>query len=188
MMTKENSKTYLTPNQVAEMLMLSVASVRQWAEKGELKALTTPGGHRRFLPKDVAEFAKQRNIQLNIKNDKQVKVLIIDDDKSLSGYLVALLASKNNHFITEQAFDGFEAGNKVYLFNPDIVLLDMIMPGISGLEVCKNLKANEHTAKIRIIAMTGSGSQDQMNEIIAAGAEQCLAKPIDQGKLFEILN
>ncbi len=187
-MIKDNSKSYLTPNEVAEMLMLSVASVRQWAQKGDLKALTTPGGHRRFLPKDVAEFAKQRNIKLNQKNAKQVKVLIIDDNVSLSGYLVALLASKDNHFITEQAFDGFEAGNKVYLFNPDIILLDMIMPGISGLQVCKNLKANERTAKIRVIAMTGSASQDKMAEIIAAGAEQCLAKPIDQDKLFAILN
>lgn len=186
-MNKTNDKAYLTPNEVADMLMLSVAAVRQWAQKGELKALTTPGGHRRFLHQDVAEFAQKRNIQLASRHRKQLKVLVVDDDQTLSKYLVALLSGQPDNFITEQAFDGFDAGQKIQLFQPDVVLLDLMMPGMSGIQVCKNLKSNSATAHIRVIAMTGFSTPENMNEIVEAGAEICLAKPIDQNKLFEAL-
>ncbi len=187
-MSKNNAKAYLTPNEVAEMLMLSVAAVRQWAEKGDLKALTTPGGHRRFLPQDVADFAQARHIILKKQTGKKTKVLIIDDDRALSRYLVALLSAKDSLFITEQAYDGFEAGQKVQSFQPDVVLLDLMMPGITGVQVCQNLKLNEQTKNIRVIAMTGYASPDNISAILSMGAEICLAKPIDQGKLLEALN
>ena len=187
-MTKKSAKAYLTPNEVADMLMLSVAAVRQWAQKGDLKALTTPGGHRRFLPQDVADFAEKRNIRLSQKEIKKIKVLIIDDDKSLSRYLVALLSAKDSPFITEQAFDGFEAGQKIHVFQPDVVLLDLMMPGMSGIQVCENLKKNPKTQKIRVIAMTGFASPENVDSILSVGAEICLAKPIDQTKLLEMLN
>ncbi|HED18958.1 MAG TPA: helix-turn-helix domain-containing protein, partial [Gammaproteobacteria bacterium] len=49
----KKGKSYLTPNDVATLLMVSPVTVRQWAQKGGLSALTTPGGHRRFLRHDV---------------------------------------------------------------------------------------------------------------------------------------
>ncbi|MCP4272408.1 MAG: helix-turn-helix domain-containing protein, partial [Gammaproteobacteria bacterium] len=49
----------LTPNQVAEMMMVSPATVRQWAANGKLEALTTPGGHRRFRMTDIISFAEK---------------------------------------------------------------------------------------------------------------------------------
>ena len=57
-------KQYLIPTEVANLLMVSAVAVRKWAQSGELKALTTPGGHRRFLMRDVQEFAKKRGINL----------------------------------------------------------------------------------------------------------------------------
>jgi excisionase family DNA binding protein len=188
MMSKSSDKSYMTPNEVAEMLMISVAAVRQWAQKCELKALTTPGGHRRFLRQDVLDFADKRGIKLAKKSKRQVKILIVDDNQALSRFMVALLSSPGSHFVTEQAFDGFEAGQKIQLFRPDIVLLDLMMPGLSGTEVCKNLKRNPLTQNIRVIAMTGFATPENIEEILTAGAEICLAKPVDQAKLLKMLN
>ena len=59
-MKKSKQKTHLTPNEVAELLMVNPVTVRQWAARGLLRSQTTPGGHRRFLLSDVEEFARSR--------------------------------------------------------------------------------------------------------------------------------
>ncbi len=55
----EKGKPYLTPNEVAELLMVSPTTVRYWASKGRLKSAKTPGGHRRFMPADVDAFVRE---------------------------------------------------------------------------------------------------------------------------------
>ena len=61
-MKKSKHKTHLTPNEVAELLMVNPVTVRQWAARGLLRSLTTPGGHRRFLLRVVEEFARSRGL------------------------------------------------------------------------------------------------------------------------------
>lgn len=60
MRSAKSEKRYLTPNEVAEMLLVSPITVRQWAQRGLIRATTTPGGHRRFLKRDVESFARDR--------------------------------------------------------------------------------------------------------------------------------
>jgi len=184
------TKKYLTPNQVADYLMVTPSSVRHWAEKGDLDALTTPGGHRRFLPKDVEHFAATRGIKLQLTDDtedKKVRILIIDDDVQLTRYLEALFQGYPDEIIVEVAHDGFLAGLKVRQFSPNFVLLDLMMPGIDGYEVCKRLKFNDDTSNVRIIAMTGYPSDENIKKILAAGAEICMKKPLCEQDLLKHL-
>lgn len=181
------NKSYLTPNQVAELLMVSPTAVRQWAEKGDLNALTTPGGHRRFLPGEVERFARKRGLTLNLTNTGALRILIVDDDEQLSRYLVDLLNGFEEEIVTEIANDGFTAGLKVREFEPHVVLLDLMMPGLDGFEVCKQLKGNPTTSAIRVIAMTGYHTEENVKRIIEAGAEECLAKPLDQDLLLKLI-
>jgi excisionase family DNA binding protein len=176
----------LTPQQVAELLMVSPVTVRQWAQKGELKALITPGGHRRFRLRDVECFGRQRGIALQLR-DKVRRILVVDDDPQLSGYLVELLGSLSEPIATEVAKDGFDAGQKVLTFRPDIVLLDLMMPGLDGFEVSRRLKRDPATSDVRIIAMTGYPSPGNIERIRAAGAEACLAKPISIQALLDAI-
>lgn len=181
------SKSYLTPNQVAELLMVTPTAVRQWAEKGDLKALTTPGGHRRFLPIEVEHFAQNRGLTLNITNSGPVRVLIVDDDVQLARYLTAFLGGFPESIVVESVNDGFAAGLKISEFSPDIVLLDLMMPGLDGFDVCRLLKSSASTKSIRIIAMTGYPSQENIEKILASGAEVCMHKPIDEEVLLDHL-
>jgi excisionase family DNA binding protein len=189
-MSKTKVKSYLTPNEVAELLMVSPVTVRQWAQKGDLKALTTPGGHRRFLIEDIAAFAGERGIKLPIdKLDEEsgLRVLIVDDDKQLANFLVELLQSRDADIKTEVSNDGFDAGRKVQTFHPHVILLDLMMPGINGFEVCHILKQDPATSGIRIIAMTGFHAKENVDRILKAGAEACLPKPLDTGLLFQAI-
>lgn len=184
MAKKPKTKSYLTPNQVAELLMVTPTAVRQWAEKGELSALTTPGGHRRFLPSEVDRFARQRGLTLNSGSAGAMRVLIVDDDKQFSRYLKAFFEGLQDEVVTEVANDGFSAGLKVIEFKPHVVLLDLMMPGMDGYQVCEAIKSEPASKAIRVVAMTGFPSPENIEKILAAGAEVCLAKPIDDDLLL----
>ena len=88
MQTTKPVKGYLTPREVADLLMVSPITVRQWAQKGWLEAQTTPGGHRRFLHRHVELFARNRGLTLNQGGDDSTRILIVDDDEQISGFLV----------------------------------------------------------------------------------------------------
>ena len=169
------------------MLMVSPITVRQWAQKGWLEARTTAGGHRRFLYQDIEKFAHERGLTLPEQESHTLRVLIVDDDKQLAGYLVEFLSGLDTPVDIDVAHDGFAAGRKFREFNPDIMLLDLMMPGMNGFEVCHQLKDEVENKSIRIIAMTGFPSKENIDRIIEAGAETCLTKPLDEQLLLQTI-
>lgn len=179
---------YLTPGSVAKILSVSPVTVRQWAQKGMLKSRVTAGGHRRFSLEDVKKFASAYGHTLAEDADSsEARILIIDDDKQLSGYLRELLTTLPYNIEVEVADDGFSAGSMVLQFKPDIILLDLMMPGMDGFQVCKRLKAGQITRDIRVIAMTGFPSKENVNRILLEGAEACLNKPVSKDTILDAI-
>lgn len=183
-MASHDNRPYLTPSEAAKLLMVSPITVRAWAQKGLLPSETTPGGHRRFLRENVEQFAKQCKAA---PPRDDLRVLIVDDDKQVAGFLVEWLTGLDEPFIVDTASDGFEAGRKVHTFEPDIILLDLMMPDLDGFAVCRQIKADPDTSDIRIIAMTGQPNPENQQRIFAAGAEICIAKPLDTKFLLGLL-
>src|SRR5256885_857709 len=136
-MKKSKHKTHLTPNEVAELLMANPVTVRQWAARGLLRSLSTPGGHRRFLMSDIEEFARSRGAAPGGTS----RVLIVDDDPQVARFIVGIIQMRHPQVETDVAHDGFEAGSKVESFRPHALVLDLMMPGIDGFEVCRRLRA-----------------------------------------------
>lgn len=178
------NQPYLTPNEVAQWMMVSPVTVRGWAQKGLLHAEVTPGGHRRFRHDEVERFARQWN---PAGNKGPLRVLIVDDDRAIVGFLKELLEGGHYNTLVETAHDGFEAGRKVHSFAPDIVLLDYMMPGIRGSEVCRQIKQLPGPGHVRVIAMSGYLTPESEAELMAAGAECCLAKPLDTNRLLKLM-
>jgi len=183
-MTPKPDKVYLTPTEAARLLLVSPITVRAWAQKGLLPSETTPGGHRRFRLEEVERFKRSRE---ESRHPRPLRVLIVEDDAMMRDYLVELLDSLSPTVECEEAGDGFEAGRKVESFSPDVVLLDLMMPGMDGFEVCRRIKEDPKTSAIRVLAMTGYPSDEFSERILRAGAETCLAKPIDQDELTLLL-
>jgi excisionase family DNA binding protein len=184
-MKKSKHRTHLTPNEVAEMLMVNPVTVRQWAARGLLRSLTTPGGHRRFLLRDVEEFARSRgSAPVPRSSGRPDRVLIVDDDVELSAYIAEMIESRDPKVAIEIARDGFEAGIKVESFRPHALLLDLMMPGMDGFEVCRRLRERPTLNHVRIVAMTGFPSPENVERIMTAGADACLPKPVDAERLL----
>lgn len=178
---------YLTPGNVAEILSVSPVTVRQWAQKGMLKSRVTAGGHRRFAEEDVQQFARAYGHTLTEADGNEARILIVDDDKQLSGYLRELLTTLPYNIEVEVADDGFAAGSMVLQFKPNIILLDLMMPGMDGFVVCKRLKSGQITRDIRVIAMTGFPSKENVERILLAGAETCLSKPVSKDTILNAI-
>lgn len=185
---QNKARPYLTPNEVASLLMVAPGTVRTWADKGLLRAQTTVGGHRRFLRDEVERFIKEYQTQGVALPSKVLRILIVDDDANLLRYLAALIGGvKNVPVEIATAHDGFEAGRMLHAFDPDIILLDLVMPGIDGFHVCRQIRQDPLTCDKRVIAMTGDASPENTDKAIQAGAEYCLAKPLDDEKLLNLL-
>ena len=180
------SKEVLTPNEVAELLGVSPVTVRQWAQKGLIEARTTPGGHRRFTREVVIDFARRMAMALpeGFVAAPGTRVLIVDDDRQFNGMLVALFKQKYPNVEVGYAYDGFEAGRQVLRFKPTLVLLDIMMPGMDGVDVCRSLKADEMSRSARVIAMTGHPTRELEQRVISAGAERLLKKPFSTDELL----
>lgn len=183
-MAHSENRPYMTSHQVARMFMVTPVTVRQWVQKGLLKGMNTAGGHLRFTMQQIELFARKRGLtMLPPENDATLRVLIVDDDAVYCQVIKNLLTDMAAGIEIETAHDGFEAGWKAQVFKPGVILLDLMMPGLDGYEVCRWLKSSPVTNHMRIIAMTGFNSKKNAERIIGAGAEECLSKPIDLATL-----
>lgn len=185
---------YLNPSEAAARLMISPVTLRHWALAGRLAFVTTPGGHRRFSEQEIDRFASEAPPSLKNPRDgnsKQIgeshRILIVDDDRQISGLLVEMLHGLPDSVETDIANDGFEAGQKILSFQPHTVLLDVMMPGIKGFDVCQKIKENPVTQNIRVVVMTGFSTPENMQKALDAGADICLTKPLDKTQLFKAI-
>ncbi|MEM6709421.1 MAG: response regulator [Pseudomonadota bacterium] len=169
------TESYLTPNEVAELFGVSPVTVRQWSQKGMLTALTTAGGHRRYTPDALNAFAAERGMRIPFPAAD--RLLIVDDESSLRGFLTALFQTSCEGVEVDAAEDGFVAGMMVHSFRPSVVLLDIMMPGLDGIEVCRRIKNDPDTQHIRVVGMTGHFTPEVERQLLKAGAEVLLKKP-----------
>lgn len=111
------------------------------------------------------------------------RILIIEDEPAIADNLAALLAAKGHKVATcLEGSDGLERARKETF---DLLLLDVMLPRMSGLDVCKLLRADPKTAKLKIVMVTGLGRMGDVEEAFRAGADDYLIKPFDSARLFK---
>ena len=111
------------------------------------------------------------------------RVLIVEDDPATRSGLTELVRAWG--FTAEEAADGAEALEKVTAFRPSIVVTDLVMPRMSGIELLKALQPE--IENIKVILLTAQGTVDTAVEAVKAGAEDYLTKPLDPNKLQRLL-
>ena len=104
-------------------------------------------------------------------------VLVVEDDPETRHFLVDALT--HHGFRTEGAHNGLQALEKLFTLMPDLVLADIAVPGIDGIELCRRLRADARTRRIPVIAITGYDDRDYRDRAMLAGADRVLNKPCD---------
>ena len=110
------------------------------------------------------------------------KILVVDDSPTARAFMVDTLSGKGHHILT--AVDGEEALKKASTECPDLILLDVVMPGKNGFHVCRQLKAEAATKRIKIILVTSKNQQSDRVWGLKQGADAYLAKPFNAAELL----
>src|SRR6188508_1329653 len=113
--------------------------------------------------------------------ERQPKILVVDDTPSNIKVLDAALTPRGYAVIG--AGSGAEGLRSIAEEAPDLVLLDVVMPGMDGYEVCRRLRADPATQLLPVIMITASGDQEKVRAI-EAGADDFIQKPFDQAELL----
>ncbi len=176
----------LTPNQVADRLLVAPVTVRLWASRGLLRSETTPGGHRRFREQDVEDFIALRR-EMQGAGRGPSRMLIIDDDTGYAQSLARMLSLHAPSLHVEMAHDGFAAGIKCEALRPDIVTLDLHMPEMNGFEVCRLLRSMFGRERPRIVVLSGLLTEENQRRALEAGADTCVSKSAPAATLIREL-
>ena len=169
--------------QAAKRCAISRWTLMKCVNSGELKASRTPGGHYRILKQDLEDFIIKKKMYPQVYNHSSNKrILIVDDDIQVQKLLTVMLSSKR--YEIETASSGFEAGTKVGKFKPGLIILDLIMPEMSGFEVCRQITKNPETSHIKILVLTGHDSRENRERIMEGGADAYLVKPVEKNVLL----
>jgi len=184
-------KKYVTSLEAAGLLMVSPVTIREWARKGLLQSVSTAGGHRRFMLDQLQQFAQAHGIQLENPGSapapEPLRVLFVDDDSAFTEYLREIVLASDSSIDVKSATDGFRAGQLTEAFRPNLVALDIGMPGIDGIELCRRLRASPATANSRLVIVSGSLSPENIEAARAAGADAWIDKGASRAEILRVL-
>jgi excisionase family DNA binding protein len=185
------TQKYCTSKQAAALLMVSPVTVREWARKGLLPAVCTAGGHRRFLMEDLRTFATAHGISTDDGTDSAMngalRVLLVDDDPVFATYLREIIAAACPDARVEWASDGFEAGQLTTTFRPQLVVIDLYMPRVDGIELCRRLRTSPTAAKANLVILSNSLTDENITAVRAAGADRWLGKSSSRDEILRAL-
>jgi len=166
----------------SELSFLKENHIYQLIQKGALnrndlmayvKNLTTPKAARNIAPVKPSNTKK--------KNSDKATILVIEDN---SDNLITLKALLEEKFVISSAIDGLEGLEKAALINPDLILLDISLPGMDGFKVLDEIRNSEKLKTIPVVALTARAMKGDRENLLAYGFDGYVAKPID-GESFE---
>lgn len=114
------------------------------------------------------------------------RILVVDDEPRMINFIRMNLELEGSKILS--AKNGLEALDQVRRHNPDLILLDIMMPGMNGFEVCQALRQDAQLYKIPVVMLTAMESSKLNEDAFAAGAELCMTKPFRPDRLVNAMN
>src|SRR5262245_57879322 len=131
---KLDRDSLLTSHQVGALIHADPSSVKNWVERGWLKAFKTPGGHRRIRARDLVAFLTQHRMPIPPSLSFRRKLMLVDDQRREIEAFVRLLTPYSERLDVLALDNGIDALLRVGSFEPELIVLDVFMPNIDGLE------------------------------------------------------
>lgn len=171
--------SFFTTFEISEICGVNPTTVQNWVKGKKLRAFQTPGGHRRVRREDLVSFMKQFGMPLPADLTRELPlIMVVDDEAAVLDVLEELLGSGDEVELAT-AKGGVEALLMIGERKPDLLILDIMMPGMNGYDVCKKLKSSPNTQSIKIVAITGDHDPTVKGRILASGADLFFTKPLD---------
>jgi excisionase family DNA binding protein len=181
MIPRKPLKPTYTTGDVAIICNVTKRTAIKWIDSGRLKGYVIPGStHRRVAAEVLTAFMRNNHIPDHSGALPRPKVLIVDDDKD---FVELLQDALRDQFDVDTAGSALEAASRLPLFRPHAILLDIRLPDLSGLDVCRHFQDYKREAGVRILCMSAYGHELDLAEIRRSGADGFLPKPLKLAEL-----
>src|SRR5262249_51593815 len=181
----ERMKTVFTTGEAAKICKVSQQTIIRCFDNGQLKSFRVPGSRFRRIPREALyRFMKDNGIPTDALESGKRKVLLVDDDTELVELMTKVL-EEDGRFEVRVAGNGFDAGMMVKEYQPDLIVLDVMLPDINGKEVCQRVRADPALEDVRILCISGMIEDDKIQELKLSGADDFLHKPFDIEELID---
>lgn len=171
-----------TTGYIARLCHVTKRTVIKWIDGGKLKGYRIPGSrHRRVPESSLREFLRTYKIPHGSALARP-RILIVDDDRD---FLELLKDALRDRYDLETACTALEAASRLPVFQPDLILLDIRLPDLSGLEVCRHFQSYRSERKAPILAMSAYGNELDPADLRRSGADGFLPKPLKLSELKE---
>ncbi len=178
-------KTVFTTGEAAEICKVSQQTIIRCFDSGRLKGFRVPGSRFRRIPREsLLQFMKDNGIPPDALDSGKTKILVVDDDPEIVELFVDVL-DRDGRFEVKTANTGYDAGMITQEFNPDLIILDYMLPDINGNTVCKTIRAKPEYEHTKIVIVSGVVNQDEINELLKSGADEFIKKPFNIEKVIE---
>lgn len=174
-----------TTGEAAELAGLSQQTIIRNFDAGRLKGYRVPGSRFRRIPREsLLAFLRENGLPTTaMGRTGQHRVLVVDDDPEVLAFLDEVLRI-DGRFEVRSVNCGYAAGLESAAFEPDLILLDYMLPDINGDRVCELIRANEAMSSTRILIVSGAATAEETQRLLAAGADGFLQKPFGLGALL----
>jgi excisionase family DNA binding protein len=178
-------KDVYTTGEAADICKVSQQTIIRCFDAGRLGGFRVPGSKFRRIPREaLIKFMKDNAIPLDNLESGRRKVLVVDDDAEIVELFVDVL-NRDGRFDVRTASSGYDAGVLTQEFQPDLMILDYMLPDINGNVVCQTIRNNPKFEHMKIIIVSGVVNQEEIDELKLAGANDFVKKPFNIEKLIE---
>jgi excisionase family DNA binding protein len=178
-------KNVFTTGEAAEICKVSQQTIIRCFDSGRLKGFRVPGSRFRRIPREaLIAFMKDNGIPPDALQSGKSKVLVVDDDPEIVELFVDVL-ERDGRFEVKTAATGYDAGMITQEFNPDLIILDYMLPDVNGNVVCQTIRAKPEFQQTKIIIVSGVVNQEEINDLLKAGADEFVKKPFNIEKIIE---
>lgn len=165
-------------DEVAGLCRVSPATVRRWIEKEGLSCASV-GAETRVDRSVLSAFLSSHGIWVppELAGAGSPCVLVVEDEPDTRALVARVVRRMIPGSRVYEAADGFEAGQRVMALEPDLLIIDIHLPGLEGTQVCRNLRSYEGFKRLRVLAISGDKDPEVRNGALRDGADGFLAKP-----------
>jgi len=173
-------RSFYTTFEISQICGVNPTTVQNWVKSKKLKAFQTPGGHRRVLRQDLIVFLKEFGMPIPADlSQNPPLIMIVDDEVDILEMMEDLILSGDDELRVAKAQNGVDALLMIGETKPDLLILDIMMPGMNGYDVCRKLKTSPGTQNIKIVAISGDHNPVVKERILNTGADLFFTKPLD---------
>lgn len=194
---RRNQDPLLTTHEVASILGAEPSSVIRWFDKGVLRGWRTPGGHRRIRASSVVSYLNAKGMEIPTELAEVpagpavrlpdlepaddvglLRLMWVDDNASFLLGIGRELRPHENRVRSLLLDNPIEALLELSRFRPHLVVFDLMMPEVNGIDACRTLKQRPEGNSMSIILVSAHGTDELRDEALAAGATAFLEKPV----------